>query len=227
MRFTQTNGDRGFGYYARMLDMLRRQGPMTAQAMAGTGNFTVAGLQCAFPMLHGADMVYIADWFYGQPNRQGRPSPVFAFGRGEDALCPTGAAYRRAVRDHSMFRSFAAMWAALAEPVSMAELSTRLGVARCTVGDKLLRLRKLKLARIVAYRKEHGDYGIPVPLYQLGSAPSVPRPKRISRKEANRNYWDRRAVKRALAVNQSVVNDWQSPVKTIAANSVFSWRGAA
>lgn len=231
-RRIRLSGTRGWLYYARILAVLQAateplSAAQIAQAM-GRGA-TESGVSAALPALYLGDLVHVGGW---RCYSRGSPTALFTFGAGEDAIHPGGVAYRRKAHDRrKVFARFLRLWQALQKPRTITDLAETCGMGRSTAAAYIVELRWLRLVRVAEWVRMRRDVrlvvedeeelGMPVAAYQLGSAPSARRPRRLTSAESSARWVERRRRAEEDVPVRRVISKWRRPPETVAPRSVF------
>lgn len=184
--------------YVQFLASLRKQPGTLQQAIATTG---IGHTACwrLITSFHVLGMVHISGWAM-EPGVA--TAPIWSFGTAPDAPIPQERPNGRPIDGVRLPRcdapaTFAvvlsAIFKALQEPLTSAELSEYTEVCITVVRDVLDAMVKHQFAHITdwAPRDSMKPGGEPVRVYLLGAGTNAPRPKAMTRKEVSRRYEQR------------------------------------
>jgi len=181
---------RGIQTYACMLRWIRTS-PMTSREVAKLMGTSVDNTVCILRWLHTKQVIHIHNWVVSEIATQRRAHEVWAFGPGKDAIPPTRADGSRGhyepvstLRVRLDLVSFAVLMHALADGCDTRTAMELTGCDRSRLTRDLRFMRSIRLVRIADWIRN--PFGSPTPVYRIGSASSVGRPRPRTREESKR-----------------------------------------
>lgn len=219
-------GQAGFGYYARIASLIRKHGPMSVSEVASAVGGSASSISRLMASMCDG-VIYVSEWRKSQ--FKARDVPLFSLGDSPCVPSRTGRMFARKPMQTAPMVQFIRTIKAFAEPMTKRQAMSALCKEASVINVRVQTLRRNRLIRICAYERCKLS-GQPLPVYQLGDAPSCPKPKRMSKSEANKAHEEARQQRRFERTSRKVVRVEDSVLprrSKLAANSVFNWRGAA
>ncbi len=194
--------------YLVMLERLKRSHGTADDMAAAIGREPTNAIKRIVVWMHRFGMISIVSW--KQPSGRGKRMPRFRFGPGPDAPYGGQAGYELGAKLTSkagvdllaLHHAMDLLWVG----ATTTELMEATGLARGTVRSMVSHGRKLKLFRIVKYRRRVGIGGDPIPVYgvRFGDEVDAARPERKSVDVLGREYRERVRIKKRLEQNAAV-----------------------
>lgn len=193
--------------YASILQYLQKS-PATVEKVAEAFGITLNTARFVLRKMHAVRLIRIGAW-QARTVRCGGFMPVWHFGRDTDAPYPDGGhplrEYQRANNVRCTMVALAELLRTLETPSTKAELQDRTGLNDETIRVFLNHAKSIHLVRIAGWQPTEGD-GYAAALWQIGSGPSAPRPKALSRMAIDKaRRGRRRDASKALALQHALM----------------------
>lgn len=206
----------GLAGYVRLLAILRTAPHSTVEleAAAGIGHNTANRIMGS---MYALGMIHIADW---RMDDDSPTQPRFLGFAGEDSPPPTrrpngrpigGVKRLRNAKPTSEMTAFASLIRALEVPASRADLAEATGMNDQTIRAALRAMLKERMVRVALWTPRLTPGGPYVPNFQMGAAPSAPRPSKTPAAELRRRYLEGRRQREIVRPLVSLAAVWRKP----------------